>query len=93
MRVRRSVRVCACLGGVLGLCVGCGVGGCLKWACGYVLFPLALLQDLCAGASGLLGSAGITWSAVHWSSGLYPSPHNQQIVAVSRTCLAALRYV
>ncbi len=74
--------------GYLVLC--CGVWVCV-WVFVYVLLPLLLLHDLCAGASGLFMSAGITWSAVHWSSGLYPSPHNQQIVALSRTCLAALR--
>ena len=58
-----------------------------------VLLPLALLHDLCAGSSGLFMSAGIRWSAVQGSLGLAGWWHIQQIVAVSRTCLAALRYV
>jgi hypothetical protein len=36
------------------------------------LFPLRLLQDRCAAASGLLGSAGIRWSAVNGSLGRLP---------------------
>jgi hypothetical protein len=53
------------------------------------LFCLLLLQDLCAAASGLLGSAGIRWSAVKGSAvPLFPSPQIQQWVAVSRTCFA-----
>jgi hypothetical protein len=53
------------------------------------LFCLLLLQDLCAAARGLEGSAGIRWSAVHGSVvPLEPSPHIQQCVAVSLICFA-----
>ena len=57
------------------------------------MLPLLLLQDLCAAANGLLGSAGIKWSAVNGSLGRLPSPHIQQFVAVSRTCFALRLYV
>jgi len=57
------------------------------------VFPLLLLQDLCAAASGLCGSAGIRWSAVNGSLVRLPSPHIQQCVAVSRTCFALRLYV
>ena len=56
-----------------------------------VLFPLALLHDLCAGSSGLLMSAGTKWSAVQGSLGLAGSLHIQQMIALSLTVLAALR--
>jgi hypothetical protein len=49
------------------------------------------LHDLCAGSSGLFGSAGTRWSAVQGSWGLAGSLHIQQIVALSLTVLAALR--
>ena len=96
-----------CVGGwgvVCGLCgcpVLCGVvwlwgvwvGVWSGWWVGQVvLFPLALLQDLWAGSNGLLGSAGTRWSAVQGSSGFAGCLHIQQIVALSRTVLAALRY-
>jgi hypothetical protein len=42
------------------------------------LFPRRALQDLCAGASGLLGSPGIKWSAWNGSSILMPSLHRWQ---------------
>jgi hypothetical protein len=55
------------------------------------LFCLLLLQDLWAAASGLDGSVGIRWSAVHGSVvPLFPSPQIQQLVAVS-LILFALR--
>ena len=57
------------------------------------VLPLLLLQDLCAAASGLLGSAGIRWSAVNGSLVRLPSPQIQQCVAVSRTCFALRLYV
>jgi hypothetical protein len=76
----------------------CLVVGCV-WVCVWlgggvgqvVLFPLALLHDLCAGSSGLLMSAGTRWSAVQGSWGLAGSLQIQQIVALSLTVLAALR--
>ena len=68
------------------VCVGLG-GGVGQ----VVLFPRALLHDLCAGSSGLLGSAGTRWSAVQGSSGFAGCLHSQQMTAFSRTCLAALR--
>ena len=52
------------------------------------VLPLLLLHDLCAAASGLLGSDGMRWSAVNGSLGRFPSPHIQQCVAVSLTCFA-----
>lgn len=52
-----------------------------------------MLQDLCAGSStGLCICLGIRWSACHGSRGSVPLPQIQQTSAVSRTCLAALRY-
>jgi hypothetical protein len=57
------------------------------------VLPLLLLQDLWAAASGLLGSAGIRWSAVNGSLVRFPSPQIQQCVAVSLTCLALRLYV
>lgn len=58
------------------------------------LFCLRLLQDLWAAANGLLGSAGIRWSAVNGSAvPLLPSPQIQQCVAVSRTIFALRLYV
>jgi len=56
---------------------------------GHVLFPLLLLHDLWAGSSGLVGSAGRTWSAVQGSLSFGPFPHNQQIVAVCLTRFAS----
>ena len=55
------------------------------------LFCLRELQDRCAAASGLLGSAGSRWSAVNGSFKRLPSPHIQQAMAVSLTCFARLR--
>ena len=52
------------------------------------LFCLRELQERCAAASGLLGSAGIRWSAVKGSFGFLPSPHIQQATALSLICLA-----
>ena len=52
------------------------------------LFCRRELHERCAAASGECGSAGIKWSAVNGSFALLPSPHIQQLVAVSRTCLA-----
>ena len=57
------------------------------------VLPLLLLQDLWAAASGLLGSAGIKWSAVNGSLGRLPSPQIQQFVAVSLTIFALRLYV
>jgi hypothetical protein len=57
------------------------------------VLPLLLLHDLWAAANGLLGSAGIRWSAVNGSLGCFPLPHIQQCVAVSRTCFALRLYV
>ena len=56
------------------------------------LFPLRLLHDLWAAANGLLGSAGIRWSAVNGSLACLPLPHIQQAMAVSRMCLALRLY-
>lgn len=80
-----------CGGGVVGVvwwfaCV-CG----LVVRCGAGLLPRLLLQVLCAASSGLAGSPGMTWSAVHGSLARAPCPHSQQTVAVARTCLARLR--
>ena len=59
---------------------------------GAGVLPLRLLHDLCAGSSGLLMSLGMMWSAVQGSLGLAGSLHIQQMVAVSLTTLARLRY-
>mgnify|MGYP003564788818 FL=1 len=51
------------------------------------LFALAMLQDLCAGASPPVpppSFTGVMWSACQGSWGLGPSPHIQQRVAVAR---------
>ena len=45
--------------------------------------PRRLLQDLCAGASGLLASPGTRWSAVKGSPTIGPLLHRWQTVAVS----------
>ena len=45
--------------------------------------PLRVLHDRCAGASGLLGSRGLMWSAVNGSSSRLPSPQMWQWVASS----------
>jgi len=51
------------------------------------LFCRRELQERCAAASGLLGSAGMRWSAVNGSCGFLPSPHIQQATALSLICL------
>jgi len=68
------------------------VGGCGYW--GVIgLFCLRELQDRCAAASGEFGSAGMRWSAVQGSCvPLLPSPHIQQLVAVSLTIFALRLY-
>lgn len=53
-----------------------------------VRLPFLLLQDRCAAASGLVGSPGLMWSAVHGSSGFAPSPHRWQVAALALTCWA-----
>ena len=69
----------------------CGVWWGFYW--GWMgLFPLRLLHDLWAAASGLCGSAGMRWSAVNGSLGCLPLPHIQQAMAVSRMCLALRLY-
>jgi hypothetical protein len=55
------------------------------------LLPRLELQDRWAAASGLLGSAGMRWSAVNGSLGFLPAPHIQQAIAVSLICFARLR--
>ena len=57
------------------------------------LFWRLELQERWAAASGLLGSAGIRWSAVKGSLVRLPSPHIQQWVAVSLTIFALRLYV
>lgn len=63
-----------------------GVGG-----RGGGVLPLRLLQDLCAGKSGELGSAGSRWSAVQGSSSRFVCPQIQQVIALALTIAAALR--
>lgn len=92
-----TLAVLRCASGyrLVGVCVrGIGfawiVGDCGR--CGTGLLPLLLLQDLWAARRGDVGSAGMTWSAVHGSLARMPCPQSQQTTAVSRTCLARLRY-
>jgi len=48
------------------------------------LLPRRALHDLCAAASGELGSPGTRWSACHGSSNAGPCPHRWHTVAVFR---------
>ena len=56
------------------------------------MFPLRELQDLCAGASGLLGSLATMWSAVNGSPISGPLPHRWHRVALSRINFAIRLY-
>lgn len=51
-----------------------------------------VLHDLCAAASGLVGSRGLMWSAVNGSSARAPSPQMWQCVASALMRSALRRY-
>ena len=83
---------------VVGLVAG-RVGCLVAWASSAVhqvrqsrRLLFLVLHDLCAAASGLVGSRGLMWSAVNGSSGRAPSLQMWQCVAVALMICAVRRY-